>query len=119
MAITNNKDLDLLHQRVYKKIKLFDINTKNYIRFMLNHILYDNIKKVYIRKANNKIIYYKGRKQEQIAVRNTIMNTSYAEFLLQSVEDSFNEDAFTCAIKCVFCDAEIRELKIKYITNVK
>ena len=118
MALTNKMDLDLLHKRVYKKIKLYDVDTKNYIFFILEHVLYDKIKKVYIKFPEKKTIYRKGKKQVG-HIRNTIMNTTYAEALLQSVNDGFNEYEFNGAIKYVFCDAEIRELKIKYITNVK
>lgn len=119
MSMTDKKDLDLLHQRVYKKSKLFDTDTKNYIRFILQHVLYNKIKKVYIRTPENKIIYVKGKKKVVI-VKNTIMNTTYAESLLQSVNVvGFDEHKFNEAIKYVFCDAEIRELKIKYLINVK
>jgi hypothetical protein len=117
MALTGKMDLKLLHQRIYRKIKLYDADTKSYITFILEHVLYDKIQKVYIKSPDKNPIYRNGKKQAFVNTRNSIINTTYADYLIESVKNGFNDDIFADALKCVFSEADIRELKIKYLTK--
>ena len=87
MAKTNKMILGSLHERVYKKIKLYDDDTRNFIHFMLKHVKYSKLNKAY---------------------------TVYEWYILDSVDKGFNEERFTRAIECAFSDANIRSLKIEY-----